>query len=148
MYEGKGRADMRQVFFEAWRQRQAGLPMEPLATAVSDVILEHPEYHALMKDPEAALDRDFTPEGGAENPFLHMGMHLSIREQVATARPKGVERIHEALCRKYGDPHIAEHLMMECLGEALWQAQRAGAAPDESAYLSGLKRLLAGTARS
>ncbi len=142
MYGGKNRADMRQVFFDAWRQRQAGLPMEPLAMAVSAVIIEHPEYHALLDDPESVLDRDFTPESGGENPFLHMAMHMGIREQVATTRPKGVERVYEDLCRRHGDPHVAEHRMMDCLGEALWRAQRAGAAPDESSYLNALKRLI------
>jgi len=141
MYEGKDRSEMRQVFFDAWRQHKMGLPMEPLDLAVSGVILEHPEYHALLDDPDSAGDRDFTPESGGENPFLHMGMHLGIREQVATARPIGVETVYQDLCRRHGDSHAAEHLMMECLGEALWQAQRAGAAPDESAYLRCLKRL-------
>jgi hypothetical protein len=31
--------------------------------------------------------------------------------------------------------------MMQCLSEALWQAQRNNAMPDESAYLACLKRL-------
>ena len=141
MYEDKGRVEMRQVFFDAWRQHQSGLPMESLALSVSAVILEHPEYHSLLDDPDAAADRDFTPESGGENPFLHMGMHLGIREQVATARPRGVERVYEDLCRRHGDPNVAEHLMMECLGEALWQAQRTGSAADESAYLGCLKAL-------
>lgn len=141
MYEGKGRSEMRQVFFDAWQRRKAGVPMEPLAIAISNVIEEHPEYQSMLDDPDGALDRDFTPEGGQENPFLHMSMHLGIREQVATARPKGVEQVYETLCRRHGDPHVAEHVMMECLGEALWQAQRSGIAPDESAYLDCLNGL-------
>ncbi|MBI1195356.1 MAG: DUF1841 family protein [Gammaproteobacteria bacterium] len=141
MYEGKERTEMRQVFFDAWRRRKAGVPMEPLAMAICNVVEQHPEYHAMLDDPEGALDRDFTPESGRENPFLHMSMHLGIREQVATARPRGVEQIYETLCRRHGDAHVAEHLMMECLGEALWQAQRSGVAPDESAYLLCLKGL-------
>jgi len=37
--------------------------------------------------------------------------------------------------------HAAEHAMIECLGEALWQAQRSGRAPDEAAYLAALHRI-------
>jgi len=32
--------------------------------------------------------------------------------------------------------------MIECLGRALWEAQRAGTQPDESAYLECLQRLV------
>jgi hypothetical protein len=35
----------------------------------------------------------------------------------------------------------AEHRMMEALGRALWEAQRAGRLPDERAYLEDLRRL-------
>ena len=68
-------------------------------------------------------------------------MHLAIREQVGTDRPPGIRAIHAALARRLGDVHEAEHRMIECLGEALWNAQRAGTAPDETAYLEALRRL-------
>jgi Domain of unknown function (DUF1841) len=32
--------------------------------------------------------------------------------------------------------------MMEMLGRALWEAQRAGRAPDETAYLESLRQLI------
>jgi hypothetical protein len=38
--------------------------------------------------------------------------------------------------------HEAEHAMIERLGEALWNAQRAGLPPDEAQYLESLRRLL------
>ena len=86
------------------------------------------------------LERDYTPEAGQSNPFLHMGMHLAIREQVGTDRPAGIRAVHSALAARLGGIHEAEHVMIECLGEALWNAQRAGVAPDEARYLEDLRR--------
>ncbi|MFC1602129.1 DUF1841 family protein [Pseudomonadota bacterium] len=64
------RTKMRKVFTEAWRKHQDKLPMEPLEQVIANILEQHPEYHNLMKDPEAALDKDFTPEGGQSNPFF------------------------------------------------------------------------------
>ena len=89
-----------------------------------------------------ALERDYTPEEGQTNPFLHMGLHLAIREQVSTNRPAGIASVHRSLAVKLGDVHEAEHAMIECLGQALWQAQRSGLPPDEAAYLESLRRLI------
>jgi predicted RNA polymerase sigma factor len=88
-----------------------------------------------------ALEQDYRPEDGQTNPFLHMGLHLAIREQVSTNRPAGIASVHRSLAAKLGDVHAAEHAMIECLGQALWQAQRSGLPPDEAAYLESLRRL-------
>jgi hypothetical protein len=89
----------------------------------------------------ADLDRDYAPEGGQTNPFLHMGLHLGIREQVATDRPGGIAKIHRELTARLGDPHAAEHRMIDCLAETLWEAQSTNRAPDEALYLERLRRL-------
>jgi len=103
------------------------------------VIESHPEYHADVTGDD--LDRDYTPDGGRSNPYLHMGLHLGIREQVSTNRPAGIAKIHRTLISKTGDAHLAEHQMIECLAEALWEAQSQGGAPDEQKYLARLQRL-------
>jgi len=48
---------------------------------------------------------------------------------------------HHPKLQKYENEHALEHAMLECLGEALWTAQRNGLPPDEAAYLECLKRL-------
>ena len=68
-----------------------------------------------------------------------MGLHLAIREQVATNRPPGIAAIHANLARKLGDAHAAEHAMLEALAETLWESQRNNRAPDEQAYLEKLR---------
>jgi hypothetical protein len=90
---------------------------------------------------EARLARDYTPEEGETNPFLHMGLHLGIREQIATNRPQGIAQIFNNLARQLGDPHAAEHQMIDCLAETLWEAQSRTTAPDEQQYLERLRRL-------
>ena len=102
------------------------------------MIAQHPEYHETVEtnDPDA----EFLPEGGQSNPFLHMGLHLSIREQVATDRPGGIRAVFEQLASRLGDELEAEHRMMECLAEALWISQRDQIPPDEQAYLARLRR--------
>jgi len=106
------------------------------------VIGQHPEYHAWLEAGDAALAAEFDPQRGAMNPFLHLGMHLAIREQVGTDRPPGIRALHASLAIRSGGALPAEHRMMEALGETLWEAQRSGRAPDEQAYLERLRRLL------
>lgn len=136
------RDQLRRTYLEAWRRYRQGLPLEPLQAQIADVMREHPEYHPLFDDEDRALGYESPPEQGEVNPFLHLGLHLGIREQVATGRPPGIEHIHASLSRRLGSALEAEHRMMDCLGEALWRAQRDNAAPDEAAYLQCLQRLV------
>lgn len=136
------RDSLRRQYLEAWRKYRAGDPLSPLESMIAGVVADHPEYHGLLQHEESALGRDYLPEDGMTNPFLHMGMHLAIREQVGADRPAGIRAIHRRLSRAAGDPLEAEHRMMNHLAETLWQAQRNGHSPDEQAYLQALRALL------
>lgn len=140
-FDNQSRDELRRVYVEAWRKRRAGLPSEPLEAQVADVIALHPEYHAALERGEDALARDYTPEGGQSNPFLHMGLHLAVRDQIATDRPVGLRKAFESLATRIGSAHDAEHRIIECLAEAMWEAQRSGRPPDEIAYLQRVLRL-------
>lgn len=128
------------MYLSAWRKYRARQPLEPLEAQIAALIAEHLEYVPLLESPEA-LGAEFTPEGGRENPFLHLGLHLAVREQVATDRPAGVAAVHRALTTRFGEAHAAEHAMLEPLAETLWDAQRAGRMPDEQRYLERLRLL-------
>ncbi|GAC1452655.1 MAG: DUF1841 family protein [Steroidobacteraceae bacterium] len=141
VFAGEGREQMRRRYLEAWRKFSAREPLEPLEGQLAAVIAEHPEYIGWLQSADAALAAEFTPEGGRENPFLHMGLHLAIREQVATDRPAGIAAVHARLVRTRGNAHAAEHAMIEPLAETLWETQRSGQTADESAYLERLRRL-------
>lgn len=141
LFAGQSREQLRQIYVQAWRKYGAHLPLAPLEAQIAAVIAEHPEYVPLLESGLQALNAEYTPEGNRENPFLHMGLHLAIREQVTTDRPSGIAQIHAALAKRLGDSHAAEHSMLEPLGEVLWESQRSGKAPDEQRYLERLRQL-------
>ena len=136
------RTSMRRVFTDAWHKYRNREAIQPLEQVVAEVVRQHPEYHRLLEQGEEALDKDFLPEGGETNPFLHMGMHISLQEQLTSDRPPGIRGLYQHLAGQLGDAHEAEHRMMECLGFSLWQAQRTGGLPDEQAYLECVRKLL------
>ena len=140
MIFGQDRNELRKMYADAWQKYSGKLPLSPLEAQIVGVIEWHPEYHDDIAGDD--LDRDYTPDGGQTNPFLHMGLHLGIREQVATDRPAGIAKIHATLAANAGDAHLAEHQMIECLAETLWEAQNQNGAPDEQKYLARLQRLI------
>lgn len=141
MFADQDRNQLRRVYLAAWQKARQSLPMEPLEHQLAELIGEHPEYHALLETPDAVLAPDVPAHDGQSNPFLHLGLHMAIREQVATDRPAGIRAVWQALCARHGDAHRAEHGMIEVLAETLWCAQRDSRAPDERAYLAALQRL-------
>ena len=141
VFANQNRNELRQAYVDAWHKHCGHLPLSPLEAQIADVIQIHPEYQALFADREAVLDKDWTPEMGTTNPFLHMGLHLAIRDQVAIDRPAGIRNAHQSLLKKLASAHDVEHRMIECLAEALWNAQRSNMPPDEAAYLNRVKSL-------
>ncbi len=135
------RKRLRETFFLAWRHYRDGLPLEGIEPLIVAVAERHPEYHAILENAEDHGDRDYQAEFGQTNPFLHLGMHIAIAEQLSIDQPHGVRACYQALRAGSSSEHDAEHHMMECLGETLWQAGRASAAPDPQAYLDCLERL-------
>lgn len=130
---GQDRTELRQMFYNVWQKLQQNQPLTALEGIIASIIEAHPEYHAVLQDPDNQ-DKDYTLEQGQTNPFLHMAMHIAIREQLSTGRPAGIVEAHLELVSRHG-PHDAEHVMLECLGETLWQAQRSNQPPDEVGYL-------------
>jgi len=142
MIFNQDRREMRQFFIEAWHKYIAQLPLQPLERVIADTVLEHPEYHKFLENNDAVLEQEYFPELGQTNPFLHMGLHIAIQEQLTTNRPAGIVQIYQALVTKLQNAHEVEHLMLECLGQMFWRAQRDGTPPDEAAYLECLKKLV------
>ncbi|NWG72871.1 MAG: DUF1841 family protein [Parvularculaceae bacterium] len=136
------RDQVRRFFCDTWARYGRSEPLSALEQTALQVILLHSEYHGLLEDPERHLDRDYTPESGGVNPFLHLSLHLAIAEQLSIDQPRGIRSAFEALQTRLGSEHDALHAVLECLGETLWQAQRQGTGPDERAYLDCLARRL------
>ncbi len=138
---GNDRTQLRKLFFDCWRLHQQGAPLDAMQQTIAQIIGMHPEYHALLENPDN-LDKDYLPEEGETNPFLHMSMHIALHEQIGADRPTGISKAYQQLCEQTGAAHEAEHAMMECLGEALWKAQRENRMPDEAAYLDCVIKML------
>ena len=134
------REDARRLFFDTWRKYQAQESLIGLETIVLDILLLHPEYHALLSKPGQYLERDYPPELGDTNPFLHLSLHLAIAEQYSIDQPPGIKQRYATLLARQGEPHVAQHALMECLAEMIWQAQRQQTAPDAGVYFDCLDR--------
>lgn len=133
------RTELRQVFFNAWQKHTQSLPLEPMEQVIVNVVKLHPEYHAFFDNPDN-IDKDFSPEMGQVNPFLHLSMHISIHEQLTVNQPIGISDAFNQLLEKTRDPHEAEHVLMDCLGEMIWKAQRENSAPDEKLYFKCIQQ--------
>ncbi len=134
------RDEVRRFFTDAWRKQREGEILTPLEAIATDWMAEHPEYHADLTDANPANARDYSPESGQTNPFLHLSMHLAISEQLSIDQPPGIRAAHEQLVARLGSTHDAQHAIMDCLGETLWEAQRTHTPPDTDAYLARIRR--------
>jgi hypothetical protein len=133
------RDQVRQFFFEAWRKYRQSGQMTALEGMALQVMLAHPEYHAVLDDPEKFLQQEYFPELGATNPFLHMSLHLSVLEQLSIDQPTGIVAAYREIVSRVGE-HAAQHQVLDCLAETVWQAQRDGASPDSEKYLQCLQQ--------
>src|SRR5210317_2146477 len=139
-------ADVRRFFCRAYAKYTQQAPMEAIETLAAQWMHAHPEYVHVFADEDAAIAAVATPEakptdGIAENPFLHVSMHLTISEQCAIDQPRGIRQAVELLTAKLGDLHEAHHQVMDCLGRMVWESQRSGRPPDGEAYMDHVRRL-------
>jgi len=135
------RDDARNFLFDSWRKQCCGSVLTPLEDMAVRLITKHPEYHALLEHPQQYQHKDYTPENGEPNPFLHLMMHLTMEEQISIDQPPGIRAHYQRLSTHYQSEHDAQHKMMECLGEMLWQAQRNNTGPDVNIYFSCLDQI-------
>ncbi|WP_115703087.1 DUF1841 family protein [Legionella sainthelensi] len=141
MFYGDTIQETRQMFFSSWEKFQQKKLLSPLENEIVQVILAHPEYHKTLENQNKFQQQSYFPEQGQPNPFLHMGLHLAVREQVTTNRPIGISAVFTKLMQKYNDPLVVEHLLMEQLAEFLWLSQKNNLPPDEADYLRALTNL-------
>ena len=134
------RDEARHFLAGSWAKFRAGTALSALEKLAAEIAAKHPEYHALLEQPERYLERDFPPEAGAVNPFLHLSLHLAVAEQLSIDQPPGIRAHYERLAAARGDEHAALHALQECLAEVIWSSQRHGTPPDAALYLSCLER--------
>lgn len=133
-------ADVRRFFCSVYAKSKSNQPLEAIETIASLWMDEHPEYHADLTDVDAALLAMQAAEDSKTNPFLHLSMHLSISEQCSIDQPRGIRQAVELLTHRRDSLHLAHHEVMECLGQMIWESQRAGRSPDGDAYIACVQR--------
>ena len=134
------RDDARRFLIDAWAKHRARQPLSELETLAAGLIALHPEYQPIIENPERYADRDWQPESGETNPFLHLSLHLAVAEQLGVDQPPGIRAQFERLRTARGDEHASLHALLECLGEVIWSAQRHGTPPDAALYLACIER--------
>ena len=136
------RDQLRRFFCQSWQKRLQNQPLEALEQMLCQVIEQHPEYHTLIENEEKALGREYLPDDGETNPFMHLSMHLAMQEQLSINHPKGIIELYQQMVSQIGDRHQAEHQIMECMGEMMWRAQQTRSEPDPKFYLNCLQKQL------
>jgi hypothetical protein len=129
------RDQARQFLFDAWAKFNANSALTDLEKIAVEVINMHPEYHAILNQPERYIAQQYFPEHGQTNPFLHLNLHLSVIEQININQPIGIQQSYEKLLAHFQEPHAAQHVLLECLAETIWHAQRHQQALDSAHYL-------------
>jgi hypothetical protein len=139
------REQARQFFFDTWRKYQQHEILSALEDIALEIMLLHPEYQRVLEMPERYQHKDYSPEMGDINPFLHMSMHVAIKEQLSIDQPAGIRQRFRRLLQNTGDEHAAAHQLMECLAEMIWKAQRDQTALDAAVYFECLDRQVSNT---
>lgn len=132
----QNRTEQRKFLAEAWQKFLDKKILDPLEDQLTRVIEIHPEYHTLIQN----IESDYFPEQGEVNPFLHINLHLSLREQLSINQPHGIKEIYQKILNKCGDTHEAEHQMMDCIAEMIFSAQKNNTAMDHQAYTRCLEQ--------
>jgi len=133
------REQARDFFFEVWRKENERLPRTPLEDQAWQIIAHHPEYHSILSNPSRFRDKDWTPEQGETNPFLHLSLHLAIVEQLGIDQPPGLKAAYSHLLHQGMEAHDADHRVIDALAETIWESQRTGMPPDGAAYLQRVR---------
>jgi len=134
------REEARRFLTDSWAKFRSQAPLTDLEQIAAGLIALHPEYHSVLEQPDRHTSRDFAPETGDVNPFLHLSLHLAAAEQLAIDQPPGICAEFARIRAARGDEHAALHAVVECLGEVVWHAQRHRTPPDGALYLACLKR--------
>ena len=131
------RKSQREFLAKSWQKYTSNIPLEPLEEQLVSIIEIHPEYQDLITN----IDSEYFPEQGEINPFLHINLHLALKDQLSLNEPNGVREVHQKLIYHFKDQHVVEHLMMECIAEMIYLSQKNNTAMDQESYLNCITSL-------
>ena len=132
------RQKQRKFLANSWQKYTSNKPLEPLEKQLVSIIASHPEYQDLIGN----IKSEYSPEQDEVNPFLHINLHLALRDQLTLNQPKGIKVVHQKLISNYKDSHKVEHLMMECIEEMIYISQKNNTTMDQERYLECITSLV------
>ena len=132
------RKKQRKFVAKSWQKYTSNIPLEPLEEQLASIIEIHPEYQDLISN----IDSEYFPEQGEINPFLHINLHLALKDQLSLNEPNGVRELHQKLIYHFKDQHVVEHLMMECIAEMIYSSQKNNTPMDQESYLNCITALI------
>ena len=133
----QNRDEQRKFLANAWQKFLDKKLLDSLEDQLTKVIEIHPEYHQLIQD----IESDYFPEQGEVNPFLHINLHLALREQLSINQPIGIKDYYQRLLSKVKDPHEVEHKMMDCIAQMIFSSQKNNTPMDHQAYIECIKSI-------
>ena len=138
MLYSQNRSEQRAFLSNAWVKFQNNEGLDPMEFQLVEIIKLHPEYHHLIQ----TTDAEYFPEHGQVNPFLHINLHLALREQLSINQPIEVRLAYDSLLEKIKNPHQVEHLLMDCIAELIYLSQKKNSALDINSYKECLKQTI------
>jgi hypothetical protein len=130
----QNRTEQRKFLATAWKKFLSNKSLDPIEVEIVAIIKLHPEYHQLINN----IELDYFPEGGEVNPFLHINLHLSLREQLSINQPNNIRNYYDKIINKVKDQHKAEHIMMDCIADMIFSSQKNNTAMNHQAYIDCL----------
>ncbi len=122
----------RKVFYDAWMRHQERLALSEFDQRLIQVMLKYPQYTHCITPEEIPVEEGL-------NPYVVMGAHLELSEQIALDRPQGVRKVFQDLVIRYDDQK-AEKMMLDVLLSVLSQSYQRSEVPDYQVYLQLLKK--------
>lgn len=142
MFHSNNRSENREYFFEVWKKYQNKHPLDAMESKVLSILQMHPELHILLNDPEKYLESDFFAELGESNPFLHLGLHTAVMEQLSVDQPKGIRKLFNKACQRFADEHEAYHCVMNSLAIELHEMYENNRTFNEALYFKRIKKAI------
>ena len=142
-FENMDRAQNRKLFHMLWERAQnddfAGLDDEQRRIAEA-LKLHADEYHNVFEFSDVVPDREFDPQKGEVNPFLHISIHAAVQAQLEAKDPIEVLQFYNAMRKKKCSHHDALHLILTILAPLMFRTMKSLMPFDNNRYLSLLKK--------
>lgn len=100
----------------------------------------HKEYHGTWERAGELANYEYNPETEV-NPFLHIAIHATIENQIATNTPEDVAIALESLRAKGESHHDAVHRIGTLLMEEILGTMKHKETFDEQRYVQNLRKI-------